>query len=339
MLLGFSFFLGLGEVGMRLLYPQWSEFYSGRFIGRELVPGHSPTAIGKRNFNGHFAQNNGDFRVSIKINDFGLRNGEPVMAADGRIWIVGDSMAFGWGVEQSEMYSSIIKDLSGTPTYNVASPGTDICGYQSLIARMPKSVQPSGVILGLILENDIRVYDCRSEVARISTEPTGPLSANINLSQLKSWLVKNSALYNAVTVSLKRVPAVLGVLKDLSLVKPEHVYKLTFDGAKVGQLAESVAQEISRTRAMLPSNIPFSVLLAPARFEIRDGDHLYRSLRLETAAALAAKGIDVIDPFPDFRNAGFAPTHFAHDGHWSPLGHKIAGENAANWLAGVFHQR
>jgi len=48
---------------------------------------------------------------------------------------------------------------------------------------------------------------------------------------------------------------------------------------------------------------------------------------------LASRGIAVIDPYDRFVAAGFGPTHFAHDGHWSALGHRLAGEAAALWLA------
>jgi hypothetical protein len=47
---------------------------------------------------------------------------------------------------------------------------------------------------------------------------------------------------------------------------------------------------------------------------------------------LAERGIDVIDPIDKFFSAGFHLTHFAHDGHWSAFGHKIAAQAAADWL-------
>ena len=77
---------------------------------------------------------------------------------------------------------------------------------------------------------------------------------------------------------------------------------------------------------------PFAVLIAPARFEIRDRDPDYQKFRLEMVRALSARGIAVIDPIREFLSAGFQPTHFAHDGHWSALGHKIAARAAADWL-------
>lgn len=331
LIVGCMLFLAVGEIAVRIIYPDWRDFYSGRFIETEFKSGRTGVAIGRPGFDGHFAQNNGDFRVAIKINADGLRNPEPASAANERVWIVGDSMAFGWGVEQAEMYSSVIAKLSGKQTYNIASPGTDICGYQALIARMPTATKPKAVIVGLILENDIREYHCRAESAKASAQVIGP--GNISVMGTKVWLTHYSALYNAVAVSLKRVPAVVAALEEIGLVNREHGYKITFDRASVDSLAQSVAAELLVTRDMFGAGTPFAVLIAPSRFEIRDGDPLYHHLREAVAKAIEAKGMDVIDPIAGFMQAGFKPTHFAHDGHWSPLGHKIAAEAAAKWVA------
>ena len=40
-------------------------------------------------------------------------------------------------------------------------------------------------------------------------------------------------------------------------------------------------------------------------------------------------GILVIDPFEAFKNIGFKPTHFTHDGHWSKVGHELAAKEIA----------
>lgn len=329
---GVALLLGVAEVGARLLYPQWREFYSGWFEELTAVPGYDNVPLGHPGFDGYFSQNNGDFRAHIQINEFGLRNDEPVAAADGRVWVIGDSMAFGWGVERTERYTEVMGVKASVPVYNIASPGTAICGYQSLLARMPKEVKPRAVVMGLILENDLRAhYDC-PEAARLATMIAPVEEMNWSFLGIKHHLTKVSALYNVVAVALKRVPVVTQALRALHLVAADHVYTVEFDPARMETVVSASVAEIARFKAMLPPGIPFAVLMAPGRFEIRDNDPLYRTLRLDTGRALAAQGIDVVDPIAAFQAAGFAPTHFAHDGHWSPLGHRIAGEALANWL-------
>ena len=322
----------LMEGVVRIVMPHWQNFYSGRFIQMTAVPGHGTVPIGRPGFDGYFAQNNGDFRVRIAINGFGLRNPDPIEAAAGRVWIIGDSMAFGWGVERDEMYSTVIGRITGAPTYNVASPGTDVCGYQSLLARMPGSPGPSAVILGLILENDVQAYDCRAEAA-ISRETVEPGVDLTSVGGVKGALTRASALYNFLAVSLKRVAAINDFLVWTGLVKRGHAYRAPPSQDRLDVLADKTAAEVAKLSSMLPPGVPFAVLVAPVRFEIKLDDPDYRTLRLTSLAALRRRGIDVIDPFPSFKASGFEDTHFAHDGHWTALGHRIAAEAAAEWLA------
>ena len=319
---------------LRIAMPQWREFHSGWFIRKTVVPGLGVLNIGEPGFDGHFAQNNGDFRVRITINQFGLRDPEPVAAADGRIWIIGDSMAFGWGVERDQMYSSVIGRALDAPTYNVASPGTNVCGYQALFARMPDTVKPRAVVVGLVLENDVRPYDCRAEArGKERQAASGNGDAVIDWISVKQSLTRNLALYNFLAVASKRVGVVREALTAFGVIRKGHVYRRQIADEGFDAAVEKTADELAALRAMLPNDTPFAVLIAPARFEIRDGDAFYRRLRRRMTAVLASRGIAVIDPYDRLVAAGFGPTHFAHDGHWSALGHRLAGEAAALWLA------
>lgn len=325
-LVGLLLLLAVAEVGLRLLMPEWPEFYSARFMRTIDVEGHGHVATGQPGFDGWFAQNNGDFRARIRINDFGLRNPEPVEAANGAIWVVGDSMTFGWGVEQDEMYSSRIASVLGAKTYNVASPGTDVCGYRALIARMPGGVQPAAVVVGLVLENDLLQYNCSVQATAVA------LPSPTRLIDVKVWLTGRSALYNVLAVTLKRVDIVRRTLIAIGLVNQEQAYKRFFAPEEVEAVTASTADELANLRKQLPAGTPFAVLIVPARFEIAYDDQPYHQARVALGRALLARGIGVIDPVKAFEAAGFAPTHFIHDGHWSPLGHRLAGEAAAEWL-------
>ncbi|MDA1091613.1 MAG: hypothetical protein O3A85_15060 [Proteobacteria bacterium] len=319
---------------LRIAMPHWQEFYSGRFMRVILVPGHGLVTTGRPGFDGFFSQNNGDFRVRLQINDFGLRNPDAVDKAEGRIWFVGDSMAFGWGVEQNEMYSSVAGALLKVPTYNVASPGTNVCGYQALLAKTLKRASPRAVIVGLILENDVEDYDCRAGAEQSPADMVQPGSdiRVTSIQGLKVVLMQKSALYNFFAVSLKRVAFINEALISVGLVARGHVNITAKPKAGLDTVIRRTAVELANVRAQLAADIPFAVLIAPARFEIRDRDPAFQKLRQEIVRELAARGIAVIDPITEFLDAGFEPTHFAHDGHWSALGHKIAAQAAAGWL-------
>jgi hypothetical protein len=317
--------------------PHWREFYAGRFMQEAYVPGYGFVATGRPGFDGYFAQNNGDFRVHIALNEAGLRNSAPAPAADGRIWVVGDSMAFGWGVESHETYASVLERLAGRPVYNVASPGADLCGYHALVARMPKDAHPRAVVVGLILENDVLLYDCpRGNAPAVPPRPVRADEAEWSmpptLAQLKYFLMRESALYNFFAVTVKRIGALNELLAAIGAVEREHRLRNRPDEADLAALVASTADELAALKAMLPAGTPVAVLIAPARFDVRDADRVFRRMRDDMVRAVGARELDAIDPFDGFAKAGFAATHFAHDGHWSAVGHKIAGEAVAAWV-------
>ena len=322
--------LGLSEVLLRVLMPDWQEFYSGRFMTGVTVAGHRPFMAGRPGFDGYFSQNNGDFRIRLQLNKLGHRNPEPAAAANGQIWAIGDSMTFGWGVERAEMYSEVLQKRLGVPVYNLASPGTDICGYQTMVAQMPRDMAPRAVVVGLILENDVRIYDCPAE-ARAPYPSSG-----LSLMAIKRYATKKSALYNFFAVSLKRVAVVQDFLVRVGFLNEPHTINKRVAPAELPALAASTANELVRLKAMLPATTPFLVIVVPTRFEIRDGTLLYRDLRHEVMKELALRGISAVDPLPAFAAAGFGPTHFKHDGHWSALGHRIAADAIAGTLKNAF---
>jgi len=329
---GIALLIAIAEIGLRILMPHWADFDSWRFMRTIQVPGWGSVVKGVPEFDGWFAQNNGDFRAHIRLNAAGLRNPDPLSAANDRVWVIGDSMTFGWGVAQDAMYSSIIAAKSHRPTYNVASPGTNVCGYQALAALMPKGMKPSAVVVGLVLENDVVEYDCPHGKGEQAPPPdTGPVAAP-SLMDAKHFLTAHSALYNFLAVSLKRIPAISAALESLGIIKPVQHYRLAVSRDRMQSAVERTADELAFLKGMFPKGTPFAVLIVPARFEIRDGDPAYTTMDRSMHTALKKRGVTFIDVFPAFRAAGFKPTHFAHDGHWSPLGHRIAGEAVAAWL-------
>ena len=332
LLLGCVFLVAISEIVVRSVYPSWSEFYAGQYMVTEAVLDHGIVAVGKAGFDGHFAQNNGDFRAHIKINDFGLRNQEPVDTANQRVWILGDSMAFGWGVEVNEMYSSVIGELIETPTYNVASPGTNVCGYQALAARMPDTVKPAAIVVGLIIENDLVNYDCLATAKATATADRVNAKSAFNVATIKQMLTEHSALYNFFAVSLKRVNIMREALIWLGAVKKSHAYRNPLEGKDVDQIATATAHELNRLRSMFDAGTKFVVLIAPARFEIVNADKAYANARIKIKDALTKLDIPFVDPLARFQELGFEATHFIHDGHWSATGHRLAAEETATWL-------
>ena len=337
LLLGLVILIGLSEVFLRLTFPTWREFYSGNFIQQINVPGFGNVPIGVPNFDGYFSQNNGNFRVRININEFGLRNQTEVDASHNKLWVVGDSMTFGWGVENHEMYSTLIEKYSGIPTFNVASPGTNVCGYQALVARMPRHLRPKGVVLGLILENDITQYECSATAndVPVDNKKTAAKGSIVSISDVKRRLTQISAIYNFFAVSLKRVDFIQRLLTSVGIIQDVGNYRDPTRNGSFKAVINKTVSEILNFRRLLPEQAQLIVLISPGRFEVRDGDAGYHELRLGVRRALKQAGIMFVDPFEQFKAAGYQSVHFTHDGHWSPLGHKIAAQQVSLALSKI----
>lgn len=338
LLVGLLLLTAMSEVVLRVAMPNWREYSSAWFMTPVHTPGYATVTLGRPSFDGYFSQNNGDFRSRIRINESGLRNDESVAAANGRIWVIGDSMSFGWGVDRERIYTQVIGDVIEAKTYNVAGPGTNACGWRAIYARMPKDVVPAAVVVGLTIENRMKVYDCDAEV-RVAEEaihrppPAPGLGELLDLMTTKMFLTAHSALYNFFAVSLKRVRLIEKGLSAMGLVRStELVLHANHSSDEAYRMVETTADALKGLKGMVPPDVPFLVVLFPARFEIRDGNTYFRDMRLAEAEALNARGIKTLDLFPQFKQAGLEGTHFAHDGHWSEPGHRIAGEAIGRWF-------
>lgn len=334
LLVGGLLSLAAGEGAARVWAPQWRDFSSERFMTVAAVPGQGAVLIGRPGFDGWFAQNNGDFRVRIRINGFGAREPEPPEAATGRIWIVGDSFSFGWGVEEAETYASVLGRLTGVSTYNLASPGTDVCGYQRLVRRVPRGIAPRLVVVGLTLDNDIAEYANACAESKTAAVSVPGSRRALSLRDAKEWATHHSALYNFATVTLKRNPTAVRWLTAVGLIQPIALDRI---GAPTGNAARAAAlataRETSRIAEILPPGTPLVVLIIPSRFEVLAKDAAWKTLRELAVAALVARGVTVTDPTADLVAGGTAGLYFSNDGHWTPGAHAAAGRILARTVA------
>lgn len=339
-LLGMVMALGLAEGATRIIFPYWRDFSANRFIEPIQVGNIGGASIAPPGFDGYFAQNNGDFRVHIHADGLGLRNPDAAVA-DGALWSVGDSFTFGWGVERDETFGAVAARNLGLPFYSVSSPGTDVCGYRAMLARMPAGPKPRVVLMGLTLENDLEDYAGCGQVASRTADtgaaaPPRPWEGfrremEKTLGPSKEWLTIHSALYNFAAVTVKRSPLVVKVLVALNLVAdPRGVSWHTPDLPQA--FMTGTARQVGLFAAALPKETVFAVVIVPTRFELMNPGSDWGALRRRVVTALTQSGIPVIDPADGLHAAGLGKVHFSHDGHWTPEGHRIAGEMAAKAL-------
>lgn len=313
LLLSTALGLGLAEGLTRLLVPRFDP--SGQFdftyhVG-ELVLGPPGTEARQ-------AKNTGDFDVLVRINRHGLRDDKDIATAVAEdIVVVGDSVAWGWGIEAPERFSDLLQRSTGRRTFNVSAP-TDIEGYAALLAYARSLGARIGqVVVAVSMETDLRDY----------TAP--PVAGPGSGFDLKDWLARHSAAYVLLTTVVHHTPWLRGAAVRTGLVVPN------LEGiARHGDDAVIVEASTDRLQA-LAKQYKLLVVLIPSR-ALWVGDNRAVEDRLHRAfvVALRHRDIDVLDLRP-FLEAGGAPLgyHFANDGHWSPRGHRLAAEAISQHLA------
>ena len=77
-------------------------------------------------------KNTGDYDVEVTFNELGLRDARSLKASTpDSIVVVGDSFAFGWGVEERQRFSNLLQERLARPVFNVSAGSADLEGMRS----------------------------------------------------------------------------------------------------------------------------------------------------------------------------------------------------------------
>lgn len=260
-------------------------------------------------------KNTGDYDVAVAINGHGLRDDKDIAQATlADMVVVGDSFAWGWGVEAGQRFSNTVETMTGVPTFNLATP-TDLDGYEALLQYAEsRGAQIGRVVLTVCLENDLRSYDDRP-----SSEAG---TATFGFVDLKDWLESRSAAYLLVTTMIHQSAWLNAAAIGLGVITP-NIDGMAANAESATVIASSAdrVQQIARRYRTTVMLIPSRGLWAGSNRESEDKVH--RAL----VAALQARGVEVLDLRP-LLEAGGAPLgyHFDNDGHWNARGHRVAAQ-------------
>jgi hypothetical protein len=304
--------LGLLEGLTRLLFPAFDP--SGRFEFRYPV---GSLTLGQPGTAARQAKNTGDYDVAIAINRHGLRDDKDIAEATaGDLVVVGDSFAWGWGVETADRFSERLQVLTGRTAYNLATP-TGLAGYAALLDYAQSLGARIGqVVVAVCLENDLGLYGA-------AEEPTDDPPAG-----WKEWLAERSAAYLLLTTAIHQTPALKALAVGAGAIVPNLAGMAT--NAYQPEVIEASAdrlQALAKRYRLLAVLIPSRALWIGENRAVEDRVH--KAL----VAALIKHGVSVLDLRP-LLEAGGAPLayHFANDGHWNARGHALAAEAIAKCL-------
>ena len=307
-----------------------------------------------------------DFQVTVHTNALGLR-GEPASrekAADAyRILVVGDSFAFGFGVEDGEalparMAAELSRTRPGVEALNAGVPGWSADDFYLFLESRGFELEPDLVLL-VLTENDPgdlfwkdlelngenlperirstrRVIDHRGRMRYRDGVPSFAFPGS-------AWLEGRSHLWNAMRFRLTELWVRVSQDHDRRRLRRQ-----------AGDPPETAIAELP------PDEVQRGLLTGPA-FQLRYHHHLIEAIRRscerrgvplrillvafrdsESAADSSARALHedcAHTPRLCFDTRGlFSPDEldrvfFQSDGHWTPIGHHRVAGAAAGWLA------
>lgn len=360
LLVSVSLTLGVGELWFRLLSQESARVGPAGEVRARFNPYRADTELGytlRPNWTAvHETQ---DFRVTVHTDARGLRSGSGA-AVEGaprgsearRILLVGDSFAFGFGVEDSETFASVLeRELakSGQPVTidNAGVPGFGIDHYYVVLRERLEELDPDLVLLASCSNDADELSFSRLELdeSRLPLRTQSSLRMIDHRGRMRylhdgrmaipgwliggAWLADRSHFFNWVRYRLTRwwVSANLEREATSSGVTPEG----SIEDLSQAEIQRALEQSSSfrwrfheHVRAGIASalrarNVPLRTLhVGP------DAEAMSLACRSEQASCLDLTSVFDASTHPEY--------FFPHDGHWTPAGHRAVAAALVPWL-------
>ncbi len=341
----------LAEALLRWLAPAYlvvgDRFYQADpELGFTLAPDFSGTLRGV-----------GEFAVAVRTDNRGLRGASSTASGRGLLGL-GDSYAFGWGVEEGEAYLSLLAARRGLAPSNAGVPGYGVCQAVDRGLPLAAALAPRLILLTVFAGNDetdelrnraaFRVVDGRLGEGSVAAGWWPAFRRRVNDS---SHLVR----------TVRRSPLTQHLVRRLGLAgsrRNRMVESLMVGFRRQEPLSIAVADDrlrgcVERLRDVAAGErSELAVILLPASLEMVPS-RLSRALaaigepaerfdtglpRRRLATLLAATGVQVIDVTPALAAAASRGerTFYDFDGHLTPAGHRSVAAAVETALAGQF---
>jgi hypothetical protein len=355
-LLAGSAVLVVAELVFRAAAPQWSDQWKMWRIDPIHAVGLRPNVR-----NATVRGVSGEFAFQFSTNAQGLRmdyelSAETVPGVK-RILIVGDSFAFGYGVQQTESFPARLQELLDPSRRRIEvinagfASGFTLDTEYLFTREIGSRWHPGSVVVGLTLPNDL------DDLATTDwTVSAGKLaSVSKTNAYVPIWLKQSGLLNLFVKGAWPRILRLAGPPRE------EKAERKSVCSLPAQNYREGVVPPGSPAQSDLPAtNWPetkkadwilgawakdavarsyrLKLLFIPDREEVQGTfstaaiDRLL-SIRSAFAAAAASAGLETLDPTLDMRRYWCETgesLYFAGDGHWNANGHRFI----ARWLAG-----
>jgi len=301
-----------------------------------------------------------DFEVTARSNALGFRGDlYPYEKPDGirRVVVLGDSYAWGWGVEQDEVFSEVAERLSrNTEWVNLGTSAFGTAQEYLLLRDRGMQFEPDRVVLAFyyndILDNDgSDPKRPRFALEQGRLEQVGRPRPFSLADQIKTFLTRYSLLFHFLDYRtallqerLKGLRARMrqgradGDADTGAPVLPAPFYRNgPEETRRAWEVTEALLDRIDEV-----SGKRLLIVYVPDRIQVEWDNEMFPSAPGEGGPQVdlflpnqrlrehaEARGIPFLDLTPAFREEhrrpGAPPLHFPTDGHWTPAGHALAG--------------
>jgi hypothetical protein len=258
------------------------------------------------------------FDTTVRSNRFGFRGPEIALKEPGviRYAVLGDSYAFGWGVEEEETYPAQLDSLlnrRATPgkRYQVVNAALPGFGTYQRIAALERLVPYGldGIIVEFSVSNDV-VDDWRA--APYVPENMGAYQAGIQTGGIERFFVDRSRLAAMVLNRARPLRFWLEARSGGNLRRTARLWEGLLDRAAALGLPVVVVVNPSRTQLLGEGDLMSR--LAHTQFGLRPNTMIHDIIRRRSLRWV--DGQDVFGTIP----AG--QLFLGQDVHWTPAGHQ-----------------
>jgi lysophospholipase L1-like esterase len=359
---------GLVEAGLRLV-PAWSRATTRdeRFL---FNPYHPDGRLGFTLHPGVRVRHvDRDFSVTVEVNALGMRGSERGPSkppGTARILLLGDSFAFGWGVEQEETFGARLERLltervGPVEVWSAAVPGWSTDQHYLYLRTQGLALDPDLVLLAegendptelgfnrLTVDEDrlpVRIeplWRMIDATGRMRYVARGREALPREAWPGETWLKDHSLLYHWLRFRLVKLSAVMTVrraqtpapewltrdpARPISRLSPDDLQRALASSPEF-RLRYHLFLVEAMEREVRARGIPLRRLLIAHSGEARPVDPLLAGHH----AACAAQGDACLDSARVIGAADAARFTFVHDSHWNREGHRRIGEALAPWL-------
>lgn len=321
--------IALAEGVVRVAAPQppsWLGIYRAHpVLPYALQPGAS------------FRVDTGATRWSVHVDAAGMRVGEappPAAPEAPLLLLLGDSFAFGHGVEYEESIGGLLAADGRLRVANAALPGWGPVQYREMLDfQLAEGRVPDRVLLAIYVGNDFHdcVWDRNVPVRNgILGDPGG----------VRSWVKRSSHLYRLLSKAYHafaepepgdRYGTVQELVRPAAWSEPPLVQALPlFRGALAQIAATAAARGIDVRAVVIPASDTVDAVARGAA-ATPDWDPLLPNRK--SAEALEAAGIPFVDVTGALAKAGARASYLPFDGHLTPAANRVVAGAAAALLA------